>query len=75
MITTELFEKAGGREQAAKLCGVTEWATYKWDEDGIPSKHWRTFSERTGLTLEDVATVKPAKPQAKSDLPDSETQQ
>lgn len=64
MITTELFEKVGGREQAAKLCGVTEWATYKWDEDGIPSKHWRTLAEKATLSLEAIADIKPAKPRA-----------
>lgn len=64
MITTELFEKVGGRDKAAALCGVSLWATYKWDEDGVPSKHWRAFADAAGVSLEEIASTAPARPKA-----------
>lgn len=59
MNTAELYERVGGRVSAARLCKATIWATYKWDENGIPSKHWLKFARKTGLNLDEVSKVKP----------------
>jgi hypothetical protein len=64
MTIAELYAKAGGREKAAELCGVSTWATYKWDTKGIPPGHWRTFADHLKLGLEDVAAAKVAEREA-----------
>lgn len=37
----------GGRDGAARLCGVTHEAVKKW-RDGIPPKHWQKIVDATG---------------------------
>lgn len=55
----EIVSELGGREEAAKLCSVTIDAVKKWDQNGIPTKHWPTLIEQCGIPLERLMAVKP----------------
>lgn len=61
LTTDDVIARLGGRSQAAKTCGVSEWATYKWDLKGIPSLHWHGIKAATGLSLEQIAATMPAR--------------
>lgn len=62
MNTLGFYEKIGGRDEAAKLCGVSRWATYKWDEEGIPALHWKKLAAAAKLKLEQMAAIQPSRP-------------
>lgn len=59
--TNDVIAKLGGRVKAAEVCGVTVWATYKWNTNGIPSRLWSRIKERTGLSLDRLAASVPRK--------------
>ncbi len=50
-----VISKLGGIEEAAKITKVSTEAIRKWKQaHAIPSKHWATIIQATGLTLKDL---------------------
>lgn len=54
-----VISKLGGIEKAAKIARVSTEAIRKWKQaHAIPSKHWATIIQATGLTLKDLQPEK-----------------
>lgn len=62
LTTADVIKLLGGKEAAEKFLGVGEWASYKWHDKGIPSRHWKPIAERLNVPIDDIAKVRPAKP-------------
>ena len=52
---SDLIDRIGGPEAAARLTGVSTEAVRKWRQAGaIPSRHWPAVSAATGLPMDDL---------------------
>jgi carbamoyl-phosphate synthase small subunit len=61
---SELIDRLGGSDEAARLTGVSTEAIRKWrSSHAIPSRHWPAIMAATGLSMEELA------PQIETDLP------
>jgi carbamoyl-phosphate synthase small subunit len=61
---SELIDRLGGPDEAARLTGVSADAIRKWrGSNAIPSRHWPAIMAATGLGMEELA------PPAESDVP------
>jgi carbamoyl-phosphate synthase small subunit len=65
---SELIDRLGGPDDAARLTGVTTEAVRKWKtSNAIPSRHWSAIMAATGLGMEELA------PAAETDVPPGAT--
>ena len=53
---SELIDRLGGPEEAARLAGVSTEAIRKWRATGaLPARHWPAIMAATGLAMEELA--------------------
>jgi carbamoyl-phosphate synthase small subunit len=65
---SDLIERLGGPDEAARLTGVTTEAVRKWrTANAIPSRHWSAIMAATGLSMEELA------PATESEIPPGAT--
>src|SRR5579871_3472914 len=65
---SELVDRLGGPDDAARLTGVTTEAIRKWrTANAIPSRHWPAIMAATGLSMEELA------PSSETDVPPGAT--
>ena len=61
---SELIDRLGGPDDAARLTGVSADAIRKWrSSNAIPSRHWPAIMAATGVAMEELA------PAAETDVP------
>ena len=65
---SQLIDRLGGSDEAARLSGVSTEAIRKWrTANAIPSRHWPAIMAATGLAMEELA------PAVETDVPPGAT--
>jgi hypothetical protein len=65
MHVSQIYDQLGGRDKTADLCGVSRWATFKWDRTGVPAKHWLLIADKLSVPMSEIAAAKAKKPKRK----------
>jgi len=61
-LTTEtIIERLGGKDAAKTFLQVSDWALFKWHKSGIPPRRWKSISDKTGLSLDEVSQARPSR--------------